>query len=61
MEDAGWKDTDEDGIREKGSQKCTFDVYAPGGDEDRYNLAVALAENAKDLGIDIQVKTATWD
>ena len=61
LEDAGWKDTDEDGIREKGSQKCTFDVYAPGGDEDRYNLAVALAENAKDLGIDIQVKTATWD
>ena len=61
LEDAGWKDTDEYGIREKGSQKCTFDVYAPGGDEDRYNLAVALAENAKDLGIDIQVKTATWD
>ena len=61
LEDAGWEDSDNDGIREKGDLKCTFDVYAPGGDQDRYNLAVALAENAKKLGIDIQVKTATWD
>ena len=61
LEADGWKDSDQDGIREKGNQKCTFDVYAPGGDEDRYNLAVALSENAKNLGIDIQVKTATWD
>ena len=61
LEDAGWEDSDNDGIREKGDLKCTFDVYSPGGDQDRYNLAVALAENAKNLGIDIQVKTATWD
>lgn len=61
LEDAGWEDSDNDGIREKGDLKCTFDVYSPGGDQDRYNLAVALAENAKNLGIDIQVKTSTWD
>lgn len=61
LEQAGWKDADGDGIVEKDNQKCTFDIYAPGGDEDRYNLAVALAENAKEIGIDIQVKTATWD
>ena len=60
LDEAGWV-PGEDGIRVKDGQKCTFDVYASAGDEERYNLAVALAENAKDLGIDIQAKTATWD
>lgn len=60
LEEAGWKET-ESGIREKDGQKCTFDLYASAGETDRYNLCVALAESAKELGIDIQVKTATWD
>lgn len=61
LEEAGWKDADGDGIREKDGQICTFDVYAPGGDQDRYQLATALAEEAKKFGIAIEVKTATWD
>lgn len=61
LETAGWSDEDDDGIREKGGQECTFDVYAAGGDEDRYRLAVALAEDALPLGIKIEVKTTTWD
>ena len=46
MEDAGWEDSDNDGIRDKVDFKCTFDVYSPGVDQDRYYLAGALAENA---------------
>lgn len=60
LDEAGWKET-KDGIREKDGQKCTFDLYSSAGETDRYNLCVALAESAKKLGIDIQVKTATWD
>lgn len=61
LEDAGWVDEDGDGIREKNGVKSEFTVYAPGGDNDRYLLAVALAEDAMNLGIHIDVKTATWD
>lgn len=61
LDEAGWIVTGDDGIREKDGQKCTFEVYASAGDEERYNLAVALAENAKELGIKIEAKTATWD
>lgn len=61
LEDAGWVDTDKDGIREKDGLRCSFDIYAPGTDEDRYRLIVALAEDAKKLGIEINAKTGTWD
>lgn len=60
LDEAGWK-VGKDGIREKDGQACAFHLYAAAGDTDRYHLCVALAENAKELGIDIQVKTATWD
>ena len=61
LEDAGWTDADGDGIREKGNLKCSFDLIAPGNDEDRYKLATALAENAKNLGIEINVRNESWD
>ncbi|MEZ3434510.1 MAG: ABC transporter substrate-binding protein [Lachnospiraceae bacterium] len=59
--EAGWKDTDGDGIREKGDLRCSFEVYTPSDEQDRYQLAAALAEEAGELGIEIQVKQTTWD
>lgn len=61
LEDDGWVDSDGDGIREKDGVKCEFDVYSPSNDQQRYLLAVAVAEDAKELGIYINVKQGTWD
>jgi peptide/nickel transport system substrate-binding protein len=58
LETAGWIDTDGDGFREKDGVVCEFDINAP---EDRYSLAVALAEDAKQLGIKINAHAADWD
>lgn len=61
LENAGWKDSNGDGVREKGDLECSFDVYALGGDQDRFQLGSALAEDAAKLGIQINMKTSTWD
>ncbi len=61
LEDAGWVDEDGDGIREKDGVKCAFEVYTPSDEQDRYNLAAAVAEEAKGLGISIVVKQTSWD
>lgn len=54
LEDAGWIDTDNDGIREKDGVRAEFDVYAFSFQMERYNLAVAAAaQAAENLGIQI--------
>lgn len=61
LDEAGWIDSDNDGIREKDGVKCEFTVHASASDQQRYLLAVAVAEDAKELGIKIDVKQSSWD
>ena len=61
LEEAGWTDEDGDGVREKSGVRCAFEVYTPSDEKDRYQLAVATAQSAKELGIEITVKETTWD
>ncbi|MDR0539834.1 MAG: ABC transporter substrate-binding protein [Spirochaetaceae bacterium] len=60
LEEAGWKDTDSDGIREKNGVRCEFRITGRTDDLQRYNLAVALGENAKKLGIHIIAEAMDW-
>lgn len=60
LENAGWVDTDGDGIREKNGIKCELTVTGRTDDLQRYNLAVAFAENVKKLGIKITAEAKDW-
>lgn len=60
LEEAGWVDTDGDGVREKNGLKCEFRISGRTDDLQRYNLAVALSENAKPLGINIIAEALDW-
>lgn len=60
LEEAGWVDTDDDGLREKNGVKCEWTITGRTDDLQRYNLAVALADNAKKLGIKINAEAKDW-
>lgn len=61
LEEAGWIDIDNDGIREKGNLKAEFTIIYSAGDSIRQGLALFASEQAKQLGISIQVEGLSWD
>ena len=61
LADTGWADTDGDGIVEKDGLKAEFTCLYPSGDSVRQAIAMATAEQAKTLGILMNVEGTSWD
>ncbi len=61
LKEGGWTDTDGDGIVEKDGVKASFDLYYPPDYLDRQSLATVFAEQAKDIGIEVNLVGADWD
>jgi len=61
LADAGWADTDGDGIVEKDGLKAEFTCIYPSGDSVRQAVAMAAAEQVKQIGISILVEGTSWD
>lgn len=61
LTDAGWVDADGDGIVEKDGLKAEFSCVYPSGDSVRQAVAMAAAEQVKEIGIQINVEGTSWD
>jgi peptide/nickel transport system substrate-binding protein len=61
LKEGGWTDTDGDGIVEKDGVKASFDLYYPPDYLDRQSLSTVFAEQAKEIGIEVNLKGADWD
>ena len=61
LPDPGWADTDGDGIVEMDGLKAEFTCLYPSGDSVRQAIAMAAAQQAKTLGILMNVEGTSWD
>jgi len=61
LADGGWKDGDEDGILEKNGLKAEFDMFFSSSDQLRSDLSLAVADQASEFGIRINLIGSTWD
>ena len=61
LSDAGWEDTDGDGIVEKDGLKAEFSCLYPADDSVRQAIAFAAAQQVKEIGIQINVEGTSWD
>ncbi|MFR1215327.1 MAG: hypothetical protein ACLSCV_12050 [Acutalibacteraceae bacterium] len=60
LADAGWKDTNGDGIVELNGLKAEFNVMYPSEDSGRQAI-YCCAEQAKEFGIQMNVQGLSWD
>ncbi|MGO1469612.1 MAG: ABC transporter substrate-binding protein [Tissierella sp.] len=60
LDESGWMEK-EDGIREKDGIKAEFNLLYSAGDSTRQALASAVASQAQELGIKINVEGTSWD
>ncbi len=61
LSENGWVDSDLDGILEKNGIKAEFTCIYPSGDSVRQAVGLAAAEQAKEIGIKINVEGTSWD
>lgn len=61
LADAGWEDTNGDGVLEKNGLKAEFTLHYLANDVIRQSLAIAVADMMKPLGIQINIKGGSWD
>ena len=62
LTDAGWVDTDGDGIREKDGVKASTTFLYSAGDDVRQTIAMAVSNQIlENLGIEMIVEGVSWD
>jgi peptide/nickel transport system substrate-binding protein len=63
LEQAGWRDTNGDGIREKGGQPLRIDMEVSSSDQMRKDMLIFMQQQLRQVGIDLSIREmerASW-
>jgi peptide/nickel transport system substrate-binding protein len=60
LAEAGWTDTDGDGIVDKDGQPFAFRLLTNQGNEQRLKTATVIQKRLRDIGVDVQVRVLEW-
>ncbi|MCI8469225.1 MAG: ABC transporter substrate-binding protein [Eggerthellaceae bacterium] len=60
LDGAGWA-RGADGVRSRDGVRCAFDLYHAAGDSTRQAIAYDVADQCRDLGIEVTPRGASWD
>jgi peptide/nickel transport system substrate-binding protein len=61
LEEAGWIDSDGDGVREKDGVRATFPLLYPASDSLRQDLALSVADMVAPIGVEVTPQGESWD
>ena len=60
LDEAGWKDSDNDGIRDKDGRPFRFTLLTNQGNSERIRASEIIQQNLKKVGIDVKVRVMEW-
>lgn len=60
LAEAGWTDSDGDGVLDKDGKPFSFTILTNQGNEQRIKIATIVQANLKDLGIVVKMRTVEW-
>ncbi|OGL13561.1 MAG: peptide-binding protein [Candidatus Rokubacteria bacterium RIFCSPLOWO2_12_FULL_69_21] len=60
LAEAGWKDTDGDGVVDKGGQPFAFTILTNQGNEERKKIAEIIQQRLREIGVAAEIRTLEW-
>ncbi len=60
LAEAGWRDTDGDGLLDKGGKPFSFTVLTNQGNAERLKTAQIIQQRLRDVGIDMKIRVIEW-
>ena len=60
LDEAGWRDTNGDGVRERNGQKLAFTIVTNQGNDLRAKSAEIIQRRLKEVGCEVQIRIVEW-